>query len=466
MITMTSAPTRVVLALASLAAVAASCGNDAGADKLGGHGDVEPVTLTVAHGGGGGGAPEALTAFADEVGRRSGGTMTFEYHHGWRRGDVDTEARTVEDVQAGTFDMALVGARVFDELGVDSFQALLAAMLVDSHNLQEAVFEAGIPTEMLAGVDELDNVVGIAVLPGPMRKILGIDHPFASPADFDGEVIGVTQSAVADETMAALGATSLDMGGGEPLLGIDALEQQFDSIVSNSYTEVADYVTANINLWPRPLVIVMNAERFESLSAEQQSTLLDAGPAMIPGQLDAARREDNHGATIICRTETAMTVATDEDLAAMHTALEPVYADLASDPVTAEYLEAITALKEEIAAPPDSAECEAAEPDRSGFPQGTFENDTNRLELADGLYALTDHNGVLMSPRAGYEVFEDHVTFEAEFSGRWTFDGTTLTFSQLTAPDGSPIAPDSAWVWGHEPWALVTDDDAADTTSP
>jgi TRAP-type C4-dicarboxylate transport system substrate-binding protein len=465
MITTTSPPTRIVLALASLATVAASCSNDAGADKLGGQGNVEPVTLTVAHGGGGGGAPAPLAIFADEFGRQSGGTVTFEYRHGWRRGDVDTEARTVEDVQAGALDMALVGASVFDKLGVDSFQALLAPMLVDSHDLQEAVFDSGIPTEMLAGANELDDIVGIAVLPGPMRKILGIDHPFVGPADFEGQVVGVTQSAVADQTMAALGATTLDLGGGAPLVGVDASEVQFGSIADN-YTEVGDYVTANINLWPRPLVIVMNAERFESLSAEQQTALREAAQAAIAGSLDAARSGDTDKAAVICVTDMTMAVATDDDLSAMHAALEPLYADLASDPVTARYLEAITTLKDEIAAPPDSAECEPAVPDGSGFPQGTFENQSNRLELADGLYALTDHQGVLQSPRGVYEVFEDHVTFEGEFSGRWTFDGATLTFSQLTTPDGGPIPPGSAGVWGGQPWIVVTEDETADTTSP
>jgi hypothetical protein len=354
-------------------------------------------------------------------------------------------------------------------------------MLLDSHDLQEAVFEAEIPAEMLASVEELD-VIGIAILPGPMRKMLGIDHPFISPPDFEDQVVGVTQSDVADQTMAALGATALDMGGGMPLDGIDALEQQFDSIVANSYTEVGSFVTANINLWPRPQVIVMNAERFGSLSAEQQTALRNAGEALIPGELDAARREDVHGATIICRTDTAVAVATEDDLAAMHAALEPVYANLASDPVTAQHIETITALKEQVAAPPDSAECEPAVADRSGFPQGTFEKmqypsdarpgcgwqgneATSRLELADGVYAFTQ-DGVLQSPRARYEVFEDHVTFEGEFSGRWTFDGTTLTFSQMTAPDGKPIACDAAIVWGIRPWVFVTEDEAADTTAP
>ena len=36
---------RALLALASLAPLAASCGNDAGADTLGDQGDTEPVTL-------------------------------------------------------------------------------------------------------------------------------------------------------------------------------------------------------------------------------------------------------------------------------------------------------------------------------------------------------------------------------------------------------------------------------------
>ena len=54
-------------------------------------------------------------------------------------------------------------------VGVTSFQPLLAPLLVDSHDLQAAVFEAGIPAEMIAGLDDID-LAGIGVLPGPMRK--------------------------------------------------------------------------------------------------------------------------------------------------------------------------------------------------------------------------------------------------------------------------------------------------------
>ena len=57
----------------------------------------------------------------------------------------------IEDVQAGKVDMGWVGARAFDAVGVTSFQALVAPFLVDSYELQDRVFQAGIPAADAAG---------------------------------------------------------------------------------------------------------------------------------------------------------------------------------------------------------------------------------------------------------------------------------------------------------------------------
>lgn len=108
------------------------------------------------------------------------GRLRIEFKPAWRPGDPDAERGTIEDVKAGKADMAWVGARVFDRLEVTSFQALLAPLLVDSYELEGRVFESGIPTNMLEGVEEL-GVVGIGVLPGPMRMLLGVSHPFLQP---------------------------------------------------------------------------------------------------------------------------------------------------------------------------------------------------------------------------------------------------------------------------------------------
>src|SRR4029453_1985725 len=88
-----------------------------------------------------------------------------------------------------------------------AFQALLAPMLVDSYDLQAKVFEEGIPEEMLAGVSDL-GVSGGAVLPGPMGKVLGFPKPFRAPHDFRGTVVGMQSSALSQQSLEALGATT------------------------------------------------------------------------------------------------------------------------------------------------------------------------------------------------------------------------------------------------------------------
>ena len=53
------------------------------------------------------------------------------------------QAGTLEDVKTGKVDMAWVGARAFDTVGVTSFQALVAPLLIDSYDLEAKVFNEG-----------------------------------------------------------------------------------------------------------------------------------------------------------------------------------------------------------------------------------------------------------------------------------------------------------------------------------
>jgi TRAP-type C4-dicarboxylate transport system substrate-binding protein len=484
-------PAKAMFALAGLATLT-TCGNDAGADRLGGQGESQPVTLVFANPNFD--RPAQMQVFADEVSDRTGGTVTIGFRDAWRQGEVDYESRTVADVEAGEVDLAWVGARIFDELGVNSFQALLAPMLIDSHDLQAAVFAAGIPADMLAGLEPLD-VVGLGVLPGPLRKLVGIDHAFVSPDDFTGQVVGVQASVVADQTFAALGATTIDKPSGAALDGVDAYEQQFHSIAGNQYWEVADYVTTNVNLWPRPLVTFINAETLKALSEEQQQALRDAAAAVAPGAIEASRAEDGNGAATICNSDMTMVTVSDDELTALRAAVEPVYDELRSDATTAGLLDEIEALKAEVGAPPDGAACmegdEAAGPStlnptstNESALDGVYESvrgpgdseecnlgpeeQTLRLEVGDGEYTLS-FDGVPANV-GQVEVVEDHVTFTEEISARWSFDGTTLTFNEIEGADGLPAACEVALVWGAQPWerveAAATSDDQPTNTEP
>jgi TRAP-type C4-dicarboxylate transport system substrate-binding protein len=357
---MTHTTRNTTVGLIASAAIIGSCGGSegAGSDRAGGQGASEPVVLTMAEPNQGA-PPDQIVSWADEVGRRSEGTLRIEFADAWRFGEARFEAGTIQDVQTGKVDMAWVGARVFDTVGVDDFQALVAPLLIDSYDLQHAVFDAGIPDRMLDGLDEL-GLAGIGVLPGPLRKVLGVTKPFLSPGDFAGAVVGIQDSAVAEDTFAALGATTKTMPSSAALGGLDAYEQQLFSILGNDYWADADYVTTNINLWPRPLVIVMNQGSFEALGTDRQQLLTEATAAAVAKALENSRFEDDESSPLLCRTGIELVTASHDELEALHSALEPVHATLTADPVTKTHLDAITRLKADLDAEPDSSRCEPA----------------------------------------------------------------------------------------------------------
>jgi TRAP-type C4-dicarboxylate transport system substrate-binding protein len=376
--------------------------------------------------------------------------------------------------------MGWVGARAFDTVGVDSFQALVAPLLVDSYDLLGAVFEAGVPDQMLESVEEID-LVGIAVLPGPMRKLLGVSKPFVRPADFAGKIVGLQDSAVADKTVTALGATPRPVPSAAELDGLDGYEQQLSSILSNHYSTEAGYVTTNVNLWPRPLVIVMGADAFESLSPEQQDTLRQAAVAAVPAALDDSRAEDDEAAPALCREGMTLAVASESDLAELRSAVQPVYEELDADPATKAHIDAILDLKADLDAAAEAPTCPAPDAESataSDFPEGTYQMTLTQQEAIDGclgvevdydetLFELTLDAGSLeqfeeLGGRGGkrqagfigtYEVFRDRIELtddQGTMTARWTFDGKNLTFTDLEGGECGDVT-----VWTTHPWMQV-----------
>ena len=210
--------------------------------------------------------------------------------------------------------MGWVGARALEGVGVTSFQALLAPLLVDSYELEAAVFEEGIAEQMLADITEQmladgdeAGLTGIAVLPGPLRKMMGIAQPFTAPADFADQVVGYSGGPLAERSLEALGAQPQLVAGSTPLEGLDALDYHLAAIYGNFYFEQADYVTGNLNVWPRPVVVVMNADVFATLSADHQAALREAGVAASGGALEASSAGEAEAASGLCNE--GMTVA-------------------------------------------------------------------------------------------------------------------------------------------------------------
>ena len=138
------------------------------------------------------------------------------------------------------------------------------------------------------------GLVGIGILPGPIRRPLGAAHRLAAPRDFRGLTIGTQQSRVADATVRALGARSRRLPAAVPgLAGLDGVERQVGSIESDRLDVEGSHLMANVNLWPRPLVVFANGRSYRKLTSDQRRILRTAAANVVPKT--AARDEFRRG---------------------------------------------------------------------------------------------------------------------------------------------------------------------------
>ena len=164
------------VALAVVAAVVAGgcSGGGASGDKAGGSG--EPVVLRMANAYGDLNDVPVVEGFVSQVKERSGGNVRIQVANRWGDYANDAEQQVVRAVAAGKVDLGWAGARVFDTMGVTSFQALQAPMLIDSYALEQAVVASDIPGQMMQGLSKL-GVQGLGVLADGLRKPIAVKQP-------------------------------------------------------------------------------------------------------------------------------------------------------------------------------------------------------------------------------------------------------------------------------------------------
>jgi TRAP-type C4-dicarboxylate transport system substrate-binding protein len=321
-----------------VALLAAGCGSS-GANKAGGRGHetVERLTLTLVTG-------DSLFApeYASAVDRLSGGRMRIEIEVAGN--EPAYEAKTVEAVRAGKAELGAVGARIWDAFGVTSFRALVAPFLVDSLALEQRVLVSPLGARMLAGLDRA-AVVGLAVVPGPLRRPLGLARPLIEPSDYQGATIAIRYGGVARATLAALGATVRGYTIGH-LPALDGAELDSSTIAQNGYDARARTLTANVVLWPRPQTIFADRAVFARLTRAQQDILRRAGRAALAPELARVEKDEAAGVAGICgRGRVALVTASTARLAALRRAVRPVYRVLERDPLTRTLIAQIKALR-------------------------------------------------------------------------------------------------------------------------
>ena len=335
-----------------------SSGDDA--DKAGGTSDSGPVMLTLASHDYN--AFEA-TEFASAVDRLSGGSIRIDVKYGVRFYDVEYEQGTIVDVRNAVYDLAAVGARAWDAAGVKSFNALVAPFLIESYTLERQVLAGSRPERMLEGVERL-GLVGIALLPGELRRPLGLSRPLVRPSDYQRARIGIRPAGVADATFVALGARAEGFPAhSEGLAGFDGAESGVSTIRNNGYDRGARALTANVVFWPRPTTIFMNREAFDALTDDQQDALRQAGLEAIEPVLATIQDAEHASLEVICNgSRLPLVSASPADRAALRRAVQPIYDELERDSLTQALVTEIDDLRGNDRAATEPLRCPSARP--------------------------------------------------------------------------------------------------------
>src|SRR5690348_16779155 len=129
---------------AALALTVTACTGTA--DKAGGDQKAAPTRLVMLDPLG---QDAAVDAFAAEVSRRSGGSLTITVQADWHKGDVDSDIEVVGAIRQEKAPLAVVPARAWHAIGVDAFDALIAPFAVDSLALERQVLSSDLVDGML-----------------------------------------------------------------------------------------------------------------------------------------------------------------------------------------------------------------------------------------------------------------------------------------------------------------------------
>jgi TRAP-type transport system periplasmic protein len=469
--------------------LASACGSGVGgANKAGGVN--QPVVLRMADINAGlSGTPE-MQYFAQRVSDLSRGEMSIRITYKVGGLAMNAEQQVVKDVADGSFDVGFTGTSVFDTLGVTSFQALSAPMLIDNYPLENAVIRSSLPARMMTGLAKL-NVTGLAVLGDGMRRPIGVRHPILSLADWRGITFGTYLSKAQQAAISALGAkpgpgfaTARDQA-----IASGALQGYDLNLVLymvNLYEQAAPYITANVNLWPRTLALFGNPGRLARLS-DSQRRLVYRAAADTAAQSTGLIQDESQTVSDVCQEGARLANASAADLQALRQRFAPVYAALEADPQTKAMIEQITALKKATPAGPPlavPAACTGRAPVQpaAGTTVTAKLNGTYRWTLTkhDGTTTTPDVNSGIKFPSTFTVTLKDgtwtmaHTGAEVEtdnpgdtYSVRgniikfhWTNYFLTFTYTvdgkgnlHLTAVP--PADPGDTFVWTTHPWVKI-----------
>lgn len=217
----------------------------------------------------------AMTHLGERLAERTDGRYSLEV---FPNETLGAQKDTVELVQAGTVDFALVAGSLLENFNPD-FVALNMPFAYDSQEHQEAVLnDPEITGDVYSSIED-QNISVLGGFSAGTRSVYNSEKPITEPADLAGMKIRVMESDTNTRMMELMGGTGTPMGQGEVYTAIQSgvIEggENNESIYANlKHAEVAPYYSYTNHLMIPDLLITSPAV-FDAMSEEDQAVFLE-----------------------------------------------------------------------------------------------------------------------------------------------------------------------------------------------
>jgi TRAP-type transport system periplasmic protein len=273
-------------------------------------------------------APEgiAMTAFGEEIKKRTAGRYEIRHHPG---GALGGDREILEGLQIGTVDLAIPTTSVIANF-VPDVQVFDIPFLFRDFAHAQAVLNGPIGQELL-GKFKARGLQGLAFGGIGFRQLTNSRRAVSGPEDVKGLKIRTQENQIHIAVWRALGALPTPMALPEVFTAlqqgvVDGQENPIGAIINNKFGEVQKYLTITNHAFA-PIGVVMAPSAFEAMSPEDQKIFIEAAHnAMIVCKDEVAKVEKSGIETL---KKQGLQVVEAVDTAKFQEILKPTYAEFA-----------------------------------------------------------------------------------------------------------------------------------------
>ncbi|MEJ8472563.1 DctP family TRAP transporter solute-binding subunit [Roseibium algae] len=296
----------------------------AGALALGASSGNAQTTLKLAHA-----APESdlqqtmSVFFKEQVEARSNGNITVNL---FPSGQLGNDAQMIDGLRSGIIDFAMVGLNNYSGLMPET-AAFTLPFMFPTRETAYKVLDGEVGQGVLDKMADF-GLKGLGFPENGYRNMTNNRGPIKEPADVVGLQMRVNNSIALNDMFQLLGANPQQIPVAELYTAletgvVDAQDHPIGVTLSFKFFEVQKYLSLTRHAYA-PLLLAMNSNSFDKLTAEEQAIILDVSKEAVDMQRKLSIEKE--GGMIAELESDGMIVNSDVDGAAFQEAVKPVWA--------------------------------------------------------------------------------------------------------------------------------------------